>query len=58
MLAKEITSKIEAGLQLAGQNEDGDLEWMGTAEEWRLSEDIEDAKDLINETCSNSTYQM
>jgi hypothetical protein len=35
MYAFEILCRIKAGLQLCGQNEDGELEWLGTNIAWQ-----------------------
>jgi hypothetical protein len=43
MTAKEMNARMMAGLQMCGQNEDGELEWLGTVQEWQLSEKILDA---------------
>jgi len=37
--AGELQAKFKAGLQLVGEDIDGDLEWMGTKEEFRKSEE-------------------
>ncbi len=34
MIAYELLSKLR-NLTLAGQNEDGELEWIGTTKQWR-----------------------
>jgi len=41
----EIQAKIDAGLQMCGKNADGEIEWIGTREQWRLADDIIDAHD-------------
>ena len=45
-IASEVKAKIDAGLTMCGQNEEGEIEWLGTKEEWRLAEDIQDAIDM------------
>ena len=34
------TAHFDAGLLLAGQNEDGDLEWMGTQKQFQRRDEI------------------
>ncbi len=40
MTAYELKAHFDAGLQLAGQTELKELQWMGTDTEWRLYEAI------------------
>ena len=40
--AYEILAKIQAGLVLGGQDDDGDLEWIGTRDKWQLARYLED----------------
>lgn len=40
-LAYEILAKDRAGLTLAGQDDDGDLEWIGTNDKWAEAERLE-----------------
>lgn len=40
--AAEIRSKIEAGLLMWGVDEDGEIEWVGTADKWRLAKYYEE----------------
>ena len=41
MMAYEILARIYAGLQMCGQNEDGDMEWLGTYQQWQRVEEEE-----------------
>lgn len=34
MIAKELLAYLNSGLILWGQNEDGELEWVGTEDRW------------------------
>jgi hypothetical protein len=34
LIAREFLNHIKAGLTLAGQDEEGNLEWIGTSEQW------------------------
>ena len=46
--AQYFQDRILSGLQLAGQNEDGELLWMGTGREWRkIEEDGREDKELL-----------
>jgi len=38
MMAYEILARINAGLQLCGQEDDGQLQWLGTFTEWQRVE--------------------
>lgn len=40
MLAYELNNKIKAGLTLCGQDEDGELEWVGDEKMWKLAEEL------------------
>jgi hypothetical protein len=37
---------IEAGLTYAGENEEGEIEWIGTEKQWEAFRNIEMANDL------------
>jgi hypothetical protein len=39
--AYEILCRDKAGLALCGQDDDGDLEWVGTREKWAEAERLE-----------------
>ena len=41
MYAYQILGRIDAGLQLCGQEEDGTWQWMGTFSQWQRVEDCE-----------------
>lgn len=41
MYAYQILARIQAGLQLCGQEEDGTLMWMGTTFDWARVNTIE-----------------
>ena len=46
MRAYEILGRIDAGLQLCGQEEDGTWQWLGTFTEWQKVEQCE--QEVIN----------
>ena len=37
-IAKEIQDKFHAGLQIVGEDYEGNLEWCGTREQWEESD--------------------
>ena len=39
--AYAIQSKFIAGLQIVGEDEEGNLEWTGTTQQWQIAKDIE-----------------
>jgi len=39
-LAKELKAYFNSGLTLCGQDEDGDLEWVGTYKHWNRYESL------------------
>lgn len=41
--AHELQHRFQAGLQLVGQNADGELEWMGEREQFFAYEKLRDA---------------
>jgi len=42
MLAYQLKARFDAGLVLTGQNDEGELIFIGTQKEWRLAEKLED----------------
>lgn len=46
MRAYEILARIRAGLILAGRNEDGEYEWIGTQAQWKEVEKTEDKQTI------------
>ncbi len=48
MIAKSLLAKLN-NLILAGQNDEGELEWMGTINQWREAEIEEKLKDIVKQ---------
>lgn len=42
MLAAEIQAKVKAGLSLCGQDEEGNLEWIGETGKFKVAERYEE----------------
>lgn len=45
-LAKEIQAKFKAGLQICGEDKAGNLEWIGTTQQWGTIDETLDAYDM------------
>lgn len=56
MLAYQFLARDRAGLQLVGQDSSGELEWIGTMQEWDFAERLENnfETDGKNDTLSES----
>lgn len=44
--AQQLRNYWEAGLEVWGQDEDGELEWLGTEAEWAAWERIDNGEDI------------